>query len=240
MKFQRDGTYLTLVDYDKAMWGESGLKLNLAADVARKARSAMLTLDLSNGFALDPTFVSVNGGGEVDAGLLSAKCKGYINRQPVATVRYPGGAKQVRTFFYSDGDPTLLVLTPDGKVLCNDNASEQILDPFLALDNPIAGDYRIWVGSAAKNQLIPGVLVFSANESVDLGSFQLGSLIKRPSIPQTTAAPSEPAAASPQLKAFRDKLVQNAPSSAPWVQAGDGRSHGRGDHPALPAAGSAE
>ena len=215
MKFQRDGTYLTLVDYDKAMWGESGLKLNLAADVARKARSAMLTLDLSNGFALDPTFVSVNGGGEVDAGLLSAKCKGYINRQPVATVRYPGGAKQVRTFFYSDGDPTLLVLTPDGKVLCNDNASEQILDPFLALDNPIAGDYRIWVGSAAKNQLIPGVLVFSANESVDLGSFQLGSLIKRPSIPQTTAAPSEPAAASPQLKAFRDKLVQNAPSLRP-------------------------
>ena len=88
MKFQRDGTYLTLVDFDKAMWGESGLKLNLAADVARKARSAMLTLDLSDGFALDPTFVSVNGGGEVDARLLSAKCKGYINRQPVATVKW--------------------------------------------------------------------------------------------------------------------------------------------------------
>ncbi|MGE5602471.1 MAG: META domain-containing protein, partial [Nitrososphaerales archaeon] len=65
MKFARDGTYLNLTDYDKAVWGETGLRLNQAADIARKVRSAMITLDLQAGFPLDPTFVSVNGGGEV-------------------------------------------------------------------------------------------------------------------------------------------------------------------------------
>ena len=215
MKFQRDGTFLTLVDYDKAQWGETGLRLNRAADVARKARSALATLDLSSGFVLDPTFISVNGGGEVDSSLLSPDCKGYINRQPVATVKYAGSAQQVRTFFYSDGDPTLLVLTPDGKVLCNDNAGPQLLDPFIALDNPVAGDYRVWVGSAAKNQLIPGVLVFTAKPSVDLGTFKIGELIKRPSIPMPAALP----ATAPTVDAAAQAAPQGAPQAAPLLKA---------------------
>ena len=191
MKFQRDGTYLNLVDFDKAVWGENGLKLNLAADVVRKVRSAMVTMDLAAGFPLDPTFVSLNGGGEVDARLLGKECAGYINRQPVAKVHWSGEADMVRAFFYSDGDPTLVILTPDGKLLCNDNANEQLLDPFVEITKPVAGEYRIWVGSAAKNQLIPGVLVLTTKPGVDLGTFELGKLIKRPSIPQTLAKPAD-------------------------------------------------
>ena len=53
----------------------------------------MVTLDLSAGFPLDPTFVSVNGGGEVDASLLSKSCKGFVNRQPVVTVKWAGQAE---------------------------------------------------------------------------------------------------------------------------------------------------
>jgi heat shock protein HslJ len=215
MKFKREGTYLTLVDYDKAVWGENGLKLNLAADVARKVRSALITIDLQAGFPLDPTFISVNGGGEVDARLLSPACSGYINRQPVVTVKWSGQADMVRAFFYSDGDPTLLVLTPKGELLCNDNANEQLLDPFVEIQNPVAGEYRIWVGSAAKNQLIPGVLVLTARSNVDLGTFELGKLIKRPSIPQTIIKPSAPAALSPQVQAVFDKLVKAAPTLKP-------------------------
>ncbi|MCU0506966.1 MAG: META domain-containing protein [Anaerolineae bacterium] len=225
LKFQRDGSYLTLVDYDKAIWGEQGLKLNRAADVARKVRASLVTLDFTTGLALDPTFISVSAGGEIDAGLLSPDCKGYINRQPVATVKYGGGAPQVRTFFYSDGDPTLVILTPDGKLLCNDNASAQLLDPFVALDNPPAGEYRVWVGSNARNQLIPGILVFTANTSVDLGTFKVGELIKRPSIPQVvarplTSAPADTAAqaapqAAPMAKASKDSLAAAAPSLKP-------------------------
>ena len=68
------------------------MKLNLAADVARKVGPALVTIDLTAGFPLDPTFVSVNGGGEVDASLLSPDCKGYINRNPVVTVNWTGAA----------------------------------------------------------------------------------------------------------------------------------------------------
>ncbi len=121
-----------------------------------------MTLDLAAGFPLDPTFVSVNGGGEVDASLLGPDCKGFINRNPVATVNWTGAAEMLRAFFYSDSDSTLVVLTPDGKLVCNDNANEQLLDPVLDIKNPVPGKYRIWVGSAADRQRIPGILVLTA------------------------------------------------------------------------------
>jgi heat shock protein HslJ len=214
MKFQRDGTFLTLVDYDKAVWGESGLKLNLAADVARKVRSPMVSIDLAAGFPLDPMFVSVNGGGEVDARLLSGKCSGYINRQPVVTVNWSGEADMARIFFYSDGDPTLTVLTPKGELLCNDNANAQLLDPFVELAKPVAGQYRIWVGSAAKNQLIPGILVLTTKPGVDLGTFEVGKLIKRPLIPQTIP-PTAPVTLTAKVQALADKLVKDEPTLKP-------------------------
>ncbi len=161
VKFQREGTFLNAVAYDKAVFGAEGLKLNLAADVARKVGPSLVTLDLAAGFPLDPTFMSVNGGGEVDASLLGPDCKGYINRNPVVTVNWSGEADLLRAFFYSDSDSTLVVLTPDGKLICNDNANEQLLDPVLDIKNPVPGKYRIWVGSAADRQRIPGVLVLT-------------------------------------------------------------------------------
>jgi hypothetical protein len=202
------------MDYDKAVWGESGLKLNLAADVARKVRSAMVTIDLAAGFPLDPTFVSVNAGGEVDARLLSSKCNGYIHRQPVVTVNWSGEADMARVFYVSDGDPTLVVLTPKGELLCNDNAHAQLLDPFIEIEKPAAGQYRIWVGSAAKNQLIPGVLVLTTKPGVDLGTFELGKLIKRPLIPQKIT-PSAAMTLSTQVQALADKVIKAAPTLQP-------------------------
>ena len=76
VKFQREGTFLNATEYDKAIFGEEGLKLNLAADVARKVGPALMTLDLAAGFPLDPTFMSLNGGGEVDASLLARTARG--------------------------------------------------------------------------------------------------------------------------------------------------------------------
>jgi hypothetical protein len=211
LKFQRDDTYLTLIEFDKAIWGESGLKLNLAADVARKVRSAMVTIDLAAGFPLDPMFVSVNGGGEVDARLLSNECSGYIHRQPVVTVNWSGEAEMARIFYLSNGDPTLVVLTPKGELLCNDNAHAQLLDPFVEITKPVAGQYRIWVGSAVKKQLLPGVLVLTTKPGVDLGTFELGKLIQRPLIPQKIT-PAETVTLTAQVQALVDKVVQAAPT----------------------------
>jgi hypothetical protein len=146
-------------------------------------------MDLEAGFPLDPTFVSVQAGGEVDASLLSSQCAGFINQQPVVTVNWSGSAPFVETFFISDSDPTLVVLTPDGQLLCNDDANPDVLDPVIEISEPVTGTYRIWVGSYAKNQLIPGVLVLTTRPEVNIGTFNLGGLIQRPLVPEVQPKP---------------------------------------------------
>lgn len=186
--FQRDGEFLQSVGSED-LFGSAGLRLRLAADVARDVDASLVSIDLEAGFPLDPTFVSVQGGGEVDASLLSSECVGYINRQPVLTVNWTGAAPFVKTFFVSDSDPTLVVLTPDGRLLCNDDANEDLLDPVIAISEPVTGTYRIWVGSYAKGQLIPGVLALTTNPDVNLGTFNLGGLIRRPLVAETQPKP---------------------------------------------------
>ena len=214
VKFEREGTFLNAVEYDKAVFGAEGLKLNLAADVARKVGPALVTIDLAAGFPLDPTFVSVNGGGEVDASLLGQDCKGFINRNPVATVNWTGDTDLLRAFFYSDSDSTLVVLTPDGKLVCNDNANEQLLDPVVEIKDPAPGKYRIWVGTAANRQRIPGILVLTTKPELNLDTFELAKLVRRPTIPVTLAKPA-PQVAAEAVKKELEAAVLTAPVLKP-------------------------
>jgi hypothetical protein len=215
-KFAFDGAYLTAVEYDKAVYGEQGLKLVQATDVARKVGVGLVTLDLQAGFPLDPTFVSVNGGGEVDASVLGQGCKGFINRNPVVTVHWDGTADLVRTFFYSDGDSTLVVLTPKGELMCSDNANEELLDPVVEIKNPTPGTYRIWVGSTAQKQLIPGILALTSKSGVNLDTFDLTKLVKRPVIPVVLPKPT-PQVESSALQKEIEALVKTAPVLKPGV-----------------------
>ncbi len=186
--FQREDDFLQSIDAQD-QFGSEGLRLRLAADVAGDVSASLITMDLAAGFPLDPTFVSVQGGGEVDANLLASHCVGFINQQPVVTVNWTGEAPFVEVFFISDSDPTLVVLTPDGQLLCNDDANDDLLDPVISLDDPAPGTYRIWVGSYAKNQLIPGILVLTTKPEINIGTFNLAGLIQRPLVPK---APEEP------------------------------------------------
>lgn len=190
---RRDGERLTVVASDQALASAIGLQFTQAAEVARRVVTGLITIDLAAGFPLDPTFVSVNGGGEVDASILGEACSGFINTSPVVTVNWTGEAELVKAFFVSDSDSTLVVLTPDGQVLCNDDAGENLLDPLVELASPAVGQYRIWIGSYAKSQLIPGILVLSTRSDVGLGSFALASFIKRPLISEIAAKPARKA-----------------------------------------------
>lgn len=178
-----------------------GAAITATSTVTPTAGVASVSIDVSAGLLLDPTFVSVNGGGAVDAGSLHQGCAGFVNRQPVVTVKYGGQAAQVRAFFVSDADPTLVVQTPTGEWLCNDNATAQLRDPFVEVLNPAGGEYRIWVGSAAKSQLIPGILVLTTQPTVDLGTFDVSKFITRPLIPQVAAQPLRALKAAPQAQA---------------------------------------
>jgi hypothetical protein len=215
MKFQKDGTRLKLVDYDKNIWGSEGLTLNQASEIARKLNASLFTLDLQAGFPLDPTILSVNGGGETDARLFGAGCSGYVNLSPAVTVNWSGKADFAQIFFYSKDDPTLMILTPDGKLLCSDDASEQVLDPVIKLEKPVEGTYKIWIGSAKKNQLIPGILALTTKRDVNVGSFSLSGLVSRPALAE---APAQPA---PEIeKSALTKLIEERVKMAPKLQAG--------------------
>jgi NlpE N-terminal domain len=215
MKFQKDGTSLKLVDYDKNVWGSEGLILNQAAEIARKLNTSLFTIDLKAGFPLDPTILSVNGGGEIDTRLLGKGCSGFANQSPVVTVNWSGKADFAQIFFYSEGDPTLMILTPDGKLLCNDDASEQVLDPVIQMEKPVEGTYKIWVGSADKNQLIPGILALTTKRELSVASFNLGSLVSRPALAAAVAQPA------PEIeKSALAKLIEERVKIAPKLQAG--------------------
>lgn len=187
--FQVDGDRLQATKFDKTLYGEAGLSLRQQAldGAAFKAKRALLTVDFQVGHPLDPFFVSVNGGGGIDVSALSDKCSGFVSGSPVATVHWQGDADTAKIFFFSDHDPTLIIHQPDGTFVCNDDANRLLLDPVINLDHPQKGTYHIWVGSAARDQLIPGVLVMTTRPDVNLGTFDLGQFVKRSLIPETLA-----------------------------------------------------
>lgn len=197
--FALNDDVLTAVEYDHSLYGSEGLTMRLAADVALDERAALVTLDLQAGFPLDPTFVSVNAGGDLNAAVIAPTCEGFINTKPVVTVNWSGEADFVEVFFVSNDDPTLVILGPDGQIHCSDDANDQLLDPVLTLDKPAAGQYRIWVGSYARNQLIPGVLVLTTRPDMNIGAFDLGSFIQRPVLPEVQPLPT-PAVALEEIQ----------------------------------------
>lgn len=146
------------------------------------APAAFLTMNLRAGFPLDPFVVSLNGGGEVDASTLDPACVGFITEAPTFAVNWEGEAEFFDIFYYSDFDPTLVLQLPDGSFLCNDDASDNVLDPELIVESPAEGEYNLWVGSYDAGQIIPGLLVITANRSVSVNDFDPGALVQRAAI----------------------------------------------------------
>ena len=161
---------------------------------AEEAESAFITINPEHGFPLESFLISLQGGDPVAASTtLAAQCTGYIPAHPIVIVNFRGKADLLRTFFYSDGDKTLVIQTPTGAYLCGDNMNQLILDPEVEITEPAAGHYVVWVGSKVATDLISGFLAFTTRSEVDASRFVLGSLVKR--------------AAAPPFIPVRDRLV---------------------------------
>jgi hypothetical protein len=146
---------------------------------------AYIAISPQAGFPLDPFLVSLQGGGPVDASTVSDACSGFVAEAPAVTVDYQGEADLLRAFFLSNGDTTLVVQTPDGDYLCNDDTHPLLLDPSIVITSPVQGVYSVWVGSVAAQDLIPGFLVFTTKESVTAGNLALADLVRRQPLPAT-------------------------------------------------------
>lgn len=131
---------------------------------------ATLTLGGADDFWLDPTLVSLHSGAisgtGVEASKLGRGCAGTINERPEVVLHWTEDAQveELRFFFLSMGDPAMVLVTPTGDVLCNDDLNPLVLDPYLAITNPAAGRYAIYLGSFAGKTTTPGFLVVTSQD----------------------------------------------------------------------------
>jgi serine protease Do len=152
------------------------------ADAFVPKRLSFATIDLQAGFILDPYLIRVIGGGLTAAADLNEDCAGYIGALPNAAINWSGESDALHIFVYSDGDQVLVVETPDGEFLCNDDASALVLDPLVTIEEPAEGAYNIYVGSAESGKFASGFLVMTELET-DLGSLDLSPVLDRRDAP---------------------------------------------------------
>jgi len=106
---------------------------------------AVTSMSLTAGFTPDPFTTVLAAGGVVDAGTVDPGCWGNIASEPDFVLNYTSGDWPLRVFVNSDADTTLLVRTPTGEVLCNDDTDG--LNPAVSMTDPSSGRYEVFIGT---------------------------------------------------------------------------------------------
>jgi hypothetical protein len=107
-------------------------------------------VQLQAGFQPDPHNVRLTAGGPINAReALGAACPGFIANNPDFDLYWTagGGALPLVISADSQADTTLVVRTPSGQWLCEDDGGFNAMNPGLRIDNPQSGLYDIWVGT---------------------------------------------------------------------------------------------
>ena len=100
---------------------------------------------LSGGFTPDPYTVALTPGGINDASTVNSACTGQVGGAPDVDLYFTPGSRPLYIYVESGDDTTLLVNTPDGEWICDDDSGSG-LNPGLVFKAPASGLYDIWVG----------------------------------------------------------------------------------------------
>jgi len=125
-------------------------------------------IQLSAGFSNDPHEITVTSGGEVDVWSqnLGQGCLGHTTIAPDYRLYWSGSTNRLRIFFNANsGDTTLVIQTPSGNWLCNDDGPTSY-DPLIDISHPASGQYNIWVGSYSDGAFHSGTLVITERDLV--------------------------------------------------------------------------
>ena len=114
------------------------------AQFAPQARPRYGIVSLGRGFTPDPRTMNGTMGGTVDASQFGNGCRGKVYPQPSHVLRTPTGFQRIRFVVNGRGDATMMVMLPDGRVICDDDGGEG-LNPMIETASP-PGDIRVWVG----------------------------------------------------------------------------------------------
>jgi hypothetical protein len=121
------------------------------------------SVQLQAGFQPDPHNVQLTAGGPINASdALGAACPGFIANNPDFDLYWTAGSGALPLVISADSqtDTTLVVRTPKGEWLCEDDGGHSGMNPGMRIDNPQSGLYDIWVGTYSAGNA-PAVLSIS-------------------------------------------------------------------------------
>ncbi|CAN5698560.1 hypothetical protein BH23GEM8_BH23GEM8_14550 [soil metagenome] len=102
------------------------------------------TLNLSAGFTPDPVVRRVSGGGSVRT--TQGGCTAHVSSAPDLDLNYQAGSHPLTITASSGSDVLLLINTPDGRWLCDDDSGDGT-NARITISQPLSGNYNIWVGT---------------------------------------------------------------------------------------------
>ena len=104
------------------------------------------TVSLTSGFLPDPYVAQVVSSGPINASQsIGGGCRGMVANAPDYRLNYTAGSYPLQFRVESNSDTTLVINAPNAQWYCNDDY--QGLNPGFTFDNPMSGQYDIWVGS---------------------------------------------------------------------------------------------
>jgi hypothetical protein len=163
------------------------------AQFAPRGRPVYGYANLREGFMPDPHIMNGTLGGPVQANQINSSCRGYVTPQPSHVLRSPSGFRNLRIIVSAQSDATLMVMLPNGQILCDDDGGEA-MNPLIQVTAP-RGQIAVWVGAYSQSSVgVPYTLGFSELSHVTAGTLGMGNApppIVRPGIPQV-AGPLQP------------------------------------------------
>lgn len=105
------------------------------------------TVNLRTGFSPDPDTRTVAAGGSSRNPISGEGCEGYLNLgAPDLDLNFNAGSLPLTISAASNSDISMLVYTPDGRWICDDDSGGD-LNPSITFDNPKSGNYNIWIAT---------------------------------------------------------------------------------------------
>lgn len=147
-------------------------------------------IELSSNFSPDPHILELIAGGSNSASSVNSSCNGNVSDAPDLRVKYTPGQYVLSFLVESDVDTTILVNTPTGDWICNDdNEFLEGGNAGIMFNSPEEGRYDIWVGVYSTDDLYAEakLVVSEATEArwgeLDLGLDQTSSSISNSNNP---------------------------------------------------------
>ena len=127
---------------------------------------------LSAGFDQDPWAKHLIAGGGITPSMGGCSY-GYVADAPDVDLYWDGSGSTLYIYVMSKGDvdATLLVNTPDGGWMCNDDSFGDS-DPFIVIPNAPSGLYDIWVGTYGSDPFGATLFISELDPETALGGGQ--------------------------------------------------------------------